>query len=753
MKRYTKYREWLVAMLLPMLMSCQKEDIQTSGYTDERLIAFATTIEGQWADTRASVLTAGNLQDFGVSASYYTSGSYAGAACGGYFFRQKVLTSERYCGREWAGAAYTLSFFGYAPYSNLIGIQSAEALGRPVYTYTVPSSIALQIDLMTAETLEVTGGNKTTPVPLAFSHRLSDLRFDIYNEGPQTMTVHNIALYGLKYSGTLDGDIWTPTGSANSSSVNPFKLDLADPANPDDGVAITSGSTSAELTGTANHFMMIPQTVTSGTSIFFVDATVKGKRAVFHYTLDANLTLQAGKTYHVTLTMGYDDIRIKTLSVTDWTEDPASVGTTPPNQRISGRVGSNSQVNDWEENPSQEETTTANRRVGGNVGSGTGISDWTFGTDNTGGVYGRTLAEGPQLSINSWSGTDIPKAGDIVLYNSGNFMAIPYREWNTSSYPTDTYVPIGVVLVPRNHTSDKTTRVIALKNMSASDPENGSLAHGDVTDIQLYWGGPEYNIETLNDFTDAPITNPHSSYNNIEETYNDGDDGENYIYNSYIPINYTEYSEFENGLESFTDPGSKYYNIALIDNPEEYAPSVYMPDGRRNPLIDGNRSRNLFTDTDGYSNTQKILAVDNAVSTAWQTASSIDNVNNSPSTHPAAQTCWRYATVGVAPHMWYLPSIGELAYLASRYKDINAALIKIMDADPTLAVRMFNEAFDGSWNDTNYGSWFLSSTERSTTHYYDIMPQSGLISMHTTKGGEYHIYDHYRVRAVTKLNL
>lgn len=742
------YKQLLTVLLLPII-ACQKEDIQDVYNLDsEYLIAFSPSIEGEWGDTRATVLTISNLESFGVSASSYTLGDYSSAPCGGYFYKQQVKTSIPYCGKQWLGNAYTLSFFGYAPYSNLMGIQSSETLGRPIYTYTVPSDVASQIDLMTAETLEVAGGNKNTPVPLTFHHRLSDIRFDIYNEGPQIMTVHNIALYGLKYAGTLNGDTWETTGAVNSPSANPFKLDLEDTSDPDDGIAISSLTTSDELTGSTNHFMMIPQTVPQGTSIFYVDATIKGRRAVFHYTLDANLTLQAGKTYHITLSMGYDDIKIKTLSVTDWTKDPASEEPTPPNQRNVSRMGAGSDINDWNIDSDDTGATPPNQRTPASVGASSGVSDWAFGADSSGGINARE-AGNIQASINTWSDVHIPKAGDIVLYAGGSVMAVPYQDWNTTSYPTATYTPIGVVIVPGNHTTDKTTRVMSLKNMSAGNPENGSVSSGDVADIQLYWGGDGYDISTLNNYSEAPIWT--QSGNSIRNEYNDGDDGENYRYNVYIPTNYTEYSEIANGLESPTDIGSRYYRQSLIDNPEEYAPSIYITDGRRNPMIGGNNASNLFTDMDGYGNTQKILAVDNAGSTEWQTASSIENTNSDEHTHPAAQACWRYTTPGVAAHDWYLPSIGELAYLAARYKDINAALSKIMDTNPTLAVRMFNEALDGAYNNYAYGDLYKSSTERSATKFYPIRPQIGLISMWYSKEELYMEYS--RVRAVTKMNL
>lgn len=47
------------------------------------------------------------------------------------------------------------------------------------------------------------------------------------------------------------------------------------------------------------------------------------------------------------------------------------------------------------------------------------------------------------------------------------------------------------------------------------------------------------------------------------------------------------------------------------------------------------------------------------------------------SNHPAAQYCANYSTNGTSKGDWYLPSIGELGFIASRFDTINSAISKV----------------------------------------------------------------------------
>jgi len=364
----------LLTALTITLTACTDEVVTQYGQKDRQglIIAFTPSSPALQADTRAAQLTEANITSFGVSASCYESGTYATAGCGSYFFKQQVLTAIGSSGKAWPGADRTLSFFAYAPYSNLIGIQSAEAEGRPVYTYTVPSDITSQVDFMTAETLEVNGEETDTPVPLSFSHRLADIRFHIYNEGEEDITVHSIGMYGLRYTGTFTDNGWTLSETVNTTSVNPFKLDLGNKADTDDGITVEPDETSTEVTGSNDHFMMMPQTVPADTRMISVDATVLGIRQYFHYVLGSSLVLQAGKSYNIRLTLGYNDMKAGMTTVTDWTEE-SDTSEARPRQREDGSVYT--EIDGWSEQSDTSGIPPRSREEA--EPETTGITDWT----------------------------------------------------------------------------------------------------------------------------------------------------------------------------------------------------------------------------------------------------------------------------------------------------------------------------------------------------------------------------------------
>ena len=384
MGKTTTLLNMTLCLLATMLAGCTDEVTGTGGtpYRDGgSTIAFHAGCPGTEAETRGMQLTAANTVSFGVSASYYTSGTYATAPCGSYFLNQQVLTAIGNSGQMWPGAEYTLSFFAYAPYSNLVGIVSGDDPGRPVYTYTVPTDITSQIDFMTAESLEVNGEETEVPVALAFSHRLADIRFSVYNEGENDMTVHSIALHGLKYSGTYDDENgWILDAAVNSASQHPFKLDLCSKSDPDDGVTVEPLQESGEVTGTADHFMMLPQTVASGTRWLEIDATINGTRQLWHHALPSGQTLAMGQSYGIRLRMGYNHIEVEVTSIEDWTFGSDTSSATPRG-RQEGTVDGESDVDNWAEQYDESSGKGPRSREDGkwerSDQQATGIEDWT----------------------------------------------------------------------------------------------------------------------------------------------------------------------------------------------------------------------------------------------------------------------------------------------------------------------------------------------------------------------------------------
>lgn len=240
------------------------------------------------AVTRGAKVTTVGISSMGVSASVYgSSSSYTSAGCGSYFYKESVSsgTPTRF---YWPTAGYKISFFGYYPYNNAaFTVQSAaSATGAPTYSYTVPSAIASQQDIMTGQVVDRLGGSASA-VNITLSHRCAAIRFSITNDRSEAITMNTISIEGVKYTGTFNENTWTLGDAVNSSLSNPFTLSY--------GSSIAAGAT-VDVTGTTNIFLMLPQTL---------PATASLKVVVDDEEFETELagTWQAGKEYTYSVTI------------------------------------------------------------------------------------------------------------------------------------------------------------------------------------------------------------------------------------------------------------------------------------------------------------------------------------------------------------------------------------------------------------------------------------------------------------------
>ena len=118
-------------------------------------------------------------------------------------------------------------------------------------------------------------------------HRCAAINFNVTNSRSDAITVNSISIEGVKYSGTLNEETWTLNAAVNSSSSNPFTL------TPNTSVA--AGAT-ANITGTSNVFLMLPQTIPAGAKL---------KVVVDSEEFEGSLTGEwlAGKNYVYSITM------------------------------------------------------------------------------------------------------------------------------------------------------------------------------------------------------------------------------------------------------------------------------------------------------------------------------------------------------------------------------------------------------------------------------------------------------------------
>ena len=184
-----------------------------------------------------------------------------------------------------------------------------------------------------------------------------------------------------------------------------------------------------------------------------------------------------------------------------------------------------------------------------------------------------------------------------------------------------TKTAIGVCVIPGGVLPDGKARFMSLKGMTLTSPNEGGK------DTRMYWGGYGSDISSLTNFQTV-VTG---------DTKAEGTNGY-----GYVPKN------------------GSYSGTSHIPSPIKYF-SAYSSSG-------------ATSDLDGKANTEKILAVDNAASTAWQTAESITNYDSTATVHPAAQCCWRFNPGSTNQGDWYLPSMGELAFIMPNYNDLQTAI-------------------------------------------------------------------------------
>ena len=236
------------------------------------------------AATRGAQASSASISTFGVSGSLcMRNSSYTAVGCGSFFYNEEVAPgiSMDYA---WPTSDYKLSFFAYYPYDNdnLTMASLATEKGIPAYTYTVPEDAADHVDVMTANVLDMLGGQQT-PVNLSFQHRLAAIRFRLTNTGDNPMIVKSVTIAGVKYTGTLRNATWT-LGSDTRSSV----LDC-------DDTEVESGET-VDLTD-GNYMFMLPQTLPSTAKVILETEknTFEGKISgswsagqVYTYSINAN---------------------------------------------------------------------------------------------------------------------------------------------------------------------------------------------------------------------------------------------------------------------------------------------------------------------------------------------------------------------------------------------------------------------------------------------------------------------------------
>ena len=258
-------------------------------------------------------------------------------------------------------------------------------------------------------------------------------------------------------------------------------------------------------------------------------------------------------------------------------------------------------------------------------------------------------------------------AGDICVVEKNTLDKLFITSDSIECAIKSNYTPIGIAIIPAKHTSDETVKIMSLALMDCDNPDNGNTKEL----ISVSFGGGGYILSSIKDCKYSPIIN-----SNLDTAFTIEQNIINWVEDSYIlSSDYYFNTEHEGPINPYDT--ASCYNI----NSSYACPSPYLNDGSKNILYsqvyDSGGVGNFAEDMNGKSNTEKILAVDNSKSTYWQIADTIIDIDSEQYTHPAAQCCWRYHTIGTNQGDWYLPSAGELGYLIARFGAINESINKL----------------------------------------------------------------------------
>ena len=246
--------------------------------------------------TRGSIQTADNFyREFGIFGYFYDSNLSWTSINKSDIFPEPSMpnlevtrnnnswTTDVY----WPGGTKRATFFAYAPYDSSVELTGGNT-GAPKISYTVPSDIAEQQDLLIAKSTEDISCNGKSPVVLDFKHVLSAIKF-VKGETPGYKEIKAIQISGINDQGTLNmnSQSWEDTSGSATYSISTidgntvcFLMPQSLPSSAKLSVTLTNGGTEhtfeADLYGTswqAGHQYTYQLSINKVTGTFKLEVT------------------------------------------------------------------------------------------------------------------------------------------------------------------------------------------------------------------------------------------------------------------------------------------------------------------------------------------------------------------------------------------------------------------------------------------------------------------------------------------------
>lgn len=264
--------------------------------------------------------------------------------------------------------------------------------------------------------------------------------------------------------------------------------------------------------------------------------------------------------------------------------------------------------------------------------------------------------------------SSVGNTGDIALYSQKDNLIgfCPNTDILLYNNNPQSYYPVGICVIPTNH----------------NVYENNSAGVVGLNEVKSNFGGGQ---------TDFPLVDYYNSVYIGDGESSVGDGSPQGVYSTTsLPSDL-----FVDGIRSLDS--LSYYGSG-VGQWAKLAPSPYNSDKSRNSYYyDNSQGSNSLSDFNGKLNTENL----------------IDFFSSSSIPSNVLDFCTNYRTEGTKQGDWYIPSMGELGYLAVRCNLINESIIKL------------NEVFfsDSSLPliSTQSGVGYYSSTEKESYEMCSIV--------------------------------
>lgn len=261
---------FFIFMVIAGLSSCERDQLteeeSTGGLYPKDIISISPYAEDEIGASRGTPITnESQMTDIGVFCAYTGSSDWTTAATPAKMFNTRLVRNSSNSKWEYSEPPVSwspvngndrYSFFAYAPYAttqNGIVVQgNSSTAGIPSISYTTPTDVAFQPDLMTA----VSRYNlrpSTSMVSLQMNHALTCVGFSATGNGEKVVSV---TISGVVNQGSLvmDGKgVWTNLGTTTFS------------VNAGINTSIVLSSTPQNILTGNGYLMMIPQHLTNAT--------------------------------------------------------------------------------------------------------------------------------------------------------------------------------------------------------------------------------------------------------------------------------------------------------------------------------------------------------------------------------------------------------------------------------------------------------------------------------------------------------